>query len=92
VVALDLHAHEAVIEHSDGRRGIVRLTPNRPVGAVTRELLQTVAGLVGAVAIDPTGVPYAVKTKHGAWIDLADLSCDIDGWSSVCESPIASYP
>ena len=39
VVALDLHAHEAVAEHSDGRAHRVALTPDRPVGAVTRELL-----------------------------------------------------
>src|SRR5436190_24152457 len=36
VVALDLHAHEAVAEHSDGRVRRVALTPDRPVGDVTR--------------------------------------------------------
>src|SRR5919205_279416 len=36
VVALDLHTHEAVVEHSDGRARRVALTPDRPVGAVTR--------------------------------------------------------
>src|SRR5664280_3308020 len=41
VVALDLHKHEALIEHSDGRWGRVALTPDRPVGAVARELLAT---------------------------------------------------
>src|SRR6202035_3664285 len=38
-VALDLHTHEAVVEHSD--RGEVyrtALTPDRPVGQVTREV------------------------------------------------------
>src|SRR3954470_1762647 len=54
VVALDLHAHEAVAEHSDGRSRRVALTPDRPVGAVTRELLEAVRGLVGAVEIDPS--------------------------------------
>ena len=54
VVALDLHAHEAVVEHSDGRAARVALTPDRPVGAVTRELLAAVSGLVGPVDIDPT--------------------------------------
>src|SRR4051812_41340375 len=53
VVALDLHAHEAVAEHSDGRSRRVALTPDRPVGAVTRELLAAVRGLVGDVRIDP---------------------------------------
>ena len=44
VVALDLHAHEAVVEHSDGRVAPRRRsTPDRPVGEVTRELLAAVA-------------------------------------------------
>src|SRR5919202_5161384 len=42
VVALDLHAHEAVAEHSDGRRERVALTPDRAVAEVTRELLAAV--------------------------------------------------
>ena len=54
VAALDLRTHEAVVEHSNGRAGRVPLTPDRAVGAVTQELLETVAGLVGAVEIDPT--------------------------------------
>lgn len=33
VVALDLHTHEAVVEHSDGRMAKVPLTPNRSVGS-----------------------------------------------------------
>src|SRR5271156_1310303 len=47
VVALDLRTHEAVAEHSDGREHRVALTPDRPVGAVTRELLTGIARLVG---------------------------------------------
>jgi hypothetical protein len=54
VVALDLHAHEAVIEHSDGRARRVALARDRPVGAVTREVLESVRALVGPVEIDPT--------------------------------------
>src|SRR6478736_990321 len=54
VVALDLHSHEAVVEHSDGRARSVALTPNRAVGTVTHEVLQMVADLAGAVEIDPT--------------------------------------
>lgn len=62
VVALDLHAHEAVIEHSDGRRERVALTPHRSVGAVTRELLAAVRSVAGAVEIDPAPqeVPWTV--------------------------------
>jgi hypothetical protein len=54
VVALDLHRHEAVAEHSDGRTERVPLTPDRSVGAVTRDLLAAVKTLAGEVRIDPT--------------------------------------
>jgi hypothetical protein len=54
VVALDLHAHEAVVEHSGGRLERVPLAPDRPVGAVTREVLAAVRELAGPVEIDPT--------------------------------------
>src|SRR5580700_9632149 len=53
VVALDLRTHEAVAEHSDGRSERVALTPNRPVGEVTRAVLAGVRTLGGAVEIDP---------------------------------------
>jgi hypothetical protein len=61
-VALDLRAHEVVLEHSDGRRQNVALTPNRPVGEVTRQVLDAAAGLVGRIKIDPTPqeVPWTV--------------------------------
>src|SRR5215210_7108766 len=35
VAALDLHAHEAVVEHSGGHETRIPLTPNRPVAEVT---------------------------------------------------------
>jgi hypothetical protein len=54
VVALDLRTHEVAVEHSDGRSRRVALTPDRPVGGVTREVLAAVADLAGAVEIDPT--------------------------------------
>ncbi len=54
VVALDLRTHEALAEHSDGRSSRVPLALNRPVGEVTRELLDAVRLLAGAVEIDPT--------------------------------------
>lgn len=53
VVALDLRTHEAVAEHSAGRSARVPLTPDRPVGAVTRDLLAAIADLAGEVRIDP---------------------------------------
>src|SRR5437763_11990202 len=54
VVALDLRAHEAVVEHTDGRASRIELTPDRPVGEVTRAVLGAVRSLGGAVEIDPT--------------------------------------
>src|SRR5881398_1437812 len=54
VVALDLHTHHAVAEHSDGRAHRVALTPDRPVAEVTRELLAAVGDLVGPVHINTT--------------------------------------
>jgi hypothetical protein len=54
VVALDLHHHDAVAEHSDGRATRIALAPDRPVAEVTRDVLAAVADLVGPVQIDPT--------------------------------------
>ena len=54
VVALDLRAHEAVVEHSGGGSARIPLTPDRPVGEVTRDVLAAVGRLGGAVRIDPT--------------------------------------
>jgi hypothetical protein len=70
VVALDLHSHEAVAEHSDGRAGRVPLTPHRAVGEVTRDVLAMVRKLIGPVDIDlaPQEVPWTVPldkdTEH----------------------------
>jgi hypothetical protein len=62
VVALDLHSHEAVAEHSNGGARHVALTPDRSVGAVTRELLERIGELAGPVAISttPQEVPWSV--------------------------------
>lgn len=53
VAAVDLTSHEAVVEHSDGGRRAIPLTPDRAVGEVTGELLSAVAELGGAVTINP---------------------------------------
>ncbi len=62
VVALDLRVHEVVIETSNGGNRRVALVPGRAVGAVTREVLETVSSLVGPVTIDPRPqeVPWKV--------------------------------
>jgi hypothetical protein len=53
VACLDLHAHQVVAEHTDGRRLGVALTRDRPVGEVTREFLAGLRGLVGPFEFDP---------------------------------------
>jgi Family of unknown function (DUF5996) len=62
VVALDLHAHEAVAEHSRGSVQRVPLVPDRPVADVTRDVLAAVAQAGGAVRINPVPqeVPWSV--------------------------------
>ena len=73
VTALDLHSHEALAEHSDGRSARVALTPDRPVGEVTRELLEAVRELAGPVEIDPTpqevawSVPLDEDEEHATY-------------------------
>src|SRR5436309_473713 len=52
-VALDLHRHVAVAQHSDGRAEEIALTPDRAVGDVTQGVLAAVARLAGPVDIDP---------------------------------------
>jgi hypothetical protein len=59
VVALDLHRHEAIAEHSAGAQRTVALAPDRPVGEVTRAVLAAVGELGGPVTIDP--VPQEVS-------------------------------
>ena len=59
VVALDLQTHEAVAEHSDGSVRRVALTPDRPVGEVTRRLLKAVRDLAGGA------VPGGEGTQGG---------------------------
>ncbi len=54
VVALDLRSHESLVEHSDGRTRHIPLTPDRPVGEVTRAVLDAVRSLGGNADIDPT--------------------------------------
>jgi len=53
VVALDLHTHQAVVEHSGGTVERVALTPNRAVADVTSDVLAAVAAVGGAVQINP---------------------------------------
>jgi Family of unknown function (DUF5996) len=81
VVALDLQAHEALIEHSGGGVRRVPLTPHRAVGEVTREVLGAVRELAGDVRIDPT--PQEV-----AWSVALD---EDDEHHSYDPAQVASY-
>jgi hypothetical protein len=62
VAALDLARHEALAEHSDGRRLAVALAPDRSVGSVARELLVGIRGLVGPFEVNtvPQEVSWSV--------------------------------
>jgi len=73
VVALDLHSHGAVAQHSDGRVRYVALGPDRAVGTVTRELLEAVRALGGHLEINPTpqevtwSIPLDQDDEHGRY-------------------------
>jgi Family of unknown function (DUF5996) len=54
VLGLDLRAHEAFVEHTAAGSRRVSLTPNRPVGEVTKDFLAAVRELAGEVTIDLT--------------------------------------
>lgn len=62
VVALDLHQHQAIVEHSQGAVSRVALTPDRPVGHVTHEVLDAVQRMGGDLDLDlrPAEVPWTV--------------------------------
>ena len=72
-VCLDLRTHEALVEHSGGGVRRVALTPDRPVGEVTRSVLGAVGELGGAVRIDPTpqevdwSVPLDEDDEHARY-------------------------
>jgi hypothetical protein len=54
VAGLDLRAHEALVEHIDGRERRIPLGPDRAVAEVTGDLLAALGALAGRVEIDPT--------------------------------------
>jgi Family of unknown function (DUF5996) len=62
VAGLDLHVHEALAEHSDGRAMRLPLRSDRAVADVTRELLAAVHELTGPFEVDlrPQEVSWSV--------------------------------
>jgi hypothetical protein len=74
VIALDLQAHSALIEHSDGRLNAIPLVPHRPVGEVTRLVLDALTAMVGPVLID-------TRPQETSWsipLDEDDLHATYD--------------
>jgi hypothetical protein len=68
-----LFRSEAIAEHSSGDVRRVPLAPNRPVGEVTRALVQAVGDLGGAISFDPTPqevswtVPLDEDDEHASY-------------------------
>jgi Family of unknown function (DUF5996) len=62
VVTLDLRTHEALVEHTGGSVWRTPLVPDRPVGEVTRAVLQAVREVGGPVEINPAPqeVPWSI--------------------------------
>jgi hypothetical protein len=81
VVALDLRTHEALVEHSGGRVQRIPLTPDRPVGEVTRAVLAAVGDLAGPVPIDP-------RPQETAWSMPLD---EDDDHTTYDPGQVASY-
>src|SRR5687767_6071522 len=80
VVTLDLRAHEAVAEHSDGRTRQVALMPDRTVAAVTRELLAGyfAAATRAALVLADFRAPYRGRcTPVNAWWGSFDLAVNL---------------
>ena len=77
VVALDLPAREAVVEHSGGARRRIALTPDRSVAAVTRDVLAAVRELGGPLELDltPQETPWRTPLDE----DEEHASFDPDG-------------
>jgi hypothetical protein len=78
VAGLDLRAHEAFAEHSDGRERRIPLAPDRAVADVTADLLEALRTMAGPVEIDPTPqeVPWDVpldEDREHATYDVAQV-------------------
>jgi hypothetical protein len=73
VVVLDLHEHEVRIEHGNGQVRQVPLTPDRPVGEVTRAVLAAARDLAGPFEINVTpkevswSVPLDEDEEHARY-------------------------
>ncbi len=75
-ITLDLHRHEAVVEHVDGRERRVPLTPHRAVAEVYGEVLAAVADLAGGLEIDPR--PQETHWETPLDEDVEHATYDVD--------------
>jgi hypothetical protein len=80
-LALDLHGHEAIVEHGDGRKRQVALVPNRSVGEVTRAVLAAVRELGGPVEV-------ALQPSETGWTKPLDAD---DEHATYDTGQIATY-
>jgi hypothetical protein len=91
VVALDLHSHHAVVEHSDGRAERVPLTPDRPVADVTNEVLAAATRLGGRVRINPVPqeVPWGVPLDDDYEHTRYDPAQVVDYFAAASQASLA---
>jgi hypothetical protein len=75
-LTLDLHEHQVVLEHSDGRVQRVPLTPNRNVGEVTRDVIDAARTLAGPMELNltPQEVPWSARLDQ----DVEHATYDAD--------------
>ena len=78
VVALDLHRHAAIVEHSDGRTSATSLVPDTPVAEVTRGVLEAAHEFAGSfeLSLVPQEVPWSVpldRDEEHARYDAAQV-------------------
>jgi hypothetical protein len=73
VAAIDLRAHEVLVEHINAPTQRIALTPNQPVGVVTQKVLAAVGEVAGEVAINPVPqetpwqTPLDQDTEHATY-------------------------
>ena len=79
--ALDLHRHEAVVDHSDGQERRIPLTPNRSVAGVTRDVLAAVSEVAGPVEIN-------MRPQETSWTTPLDKDTE---HATYDEAQVAAY-
>ncbi|MBK5232080.1 MAG: hypothetical protein JJE13_03750 [Thermoleophilia bacterium] len=91
VVALDLHTHEAVVEHSNGLGDRVPLYPSTSVGDVTKGVIAIVSSLAGEVEIatNPQEVSWTVPLDEDEEHHVYDPAKVADYFIAATEAALA---